>query len=358
MNAAPVAGSSSATAASSPLVIEHATELASRIRKRIWEARTAEDLRYRIAGKTLSFRFLDPRVKEQLSPAFHHLSTHQLNPPDLTVFLDGAMSCSTDLPRVMEWDGWGERDVWVVKVAEMMLIIQSNAQIVGALDCLNNTGYWLDIHERGVNYLERTAPMLPLLTFWFGSMGQFLCHGAAVGSDNGGVLIVGAGGAGKTTTALACLEAGMKYLGDDRCLLSMGEFPHIHSLYGTAKLADITRFPEFEAVIDTNGKQSEEKSLYHLHRLPRSGLHAGFPLRAILMARIENRQETTISSASEARAFLALAASGALHMPEMRKNALRIFDSAARRLPVYDLRLGRNIRSTPDVIRQLLCELS
>jgi hypothetical protein len=143
-------------------------------------------------------------------------------------------------------------------------------------------------------------------------MGQFLCHGAAVGSDNGGVLIVGAGGAGKTTTALACLEAGMKYLGDDRCLLSMGEFPHIHSLYGTAKLADIARFPEFEAVIDTNGKQSEEKSLYHLHRLPRSGLHAGFPLRAILMARIENRQETTISSASEARAFLALAVSGAL----------------------------------------------
>jgi len=218
-------------------------------------------------------------------------------------------------------------------------------------------GYWLELRSTGMTYLDRAAPMRHLLTLWFGLQGRYLFHGAAVGEAGSGVLILGTGGAGKSTTALACLEAGMAYAGDDRCLLSMDELPYVHSLYGTAKLSDSSQFPSLATAIDMEGITSDEKAMYSLHRLSDSKLHSGFPLRAILLAHIEGIQETRISPASHARGFLALAASGALHLPEMRKQALRCFDFIARRLPVYDLKLGANIRSTPEAIRSLLREL-
>ena len=36
-------------------------------------------------------------------------------------------------------------------------------------------------------------------------------------------LIVGRGGAGKSTTVLACAQAGAEFLGDDLCLVEMGD---------------------------------------------------------------------------------------------------------------------------------------
>jgi hypothetical protein len=186
---------------------------------------------------------------------------------------------------------------------------------------------------------------------------KYLFHGAAVGESGRGILILGAGGAGKTTTALACLEAGMTYAGDDRCLLSMSGAPYVHSLYGTAKLSDVSQFPALSAIVDVAGSRPNEKAMYRLHRLSDSTLDRGFRLQAIVLARIEGIQETRFRPASHAAGFLALAASGALYPPEMRKQALRCFDSAARRLPVYELTLGANIRSSPDAIKRLLCEL-
>jgi hypothetical protein len=341
----------------SPQIFERLTEFVFRIRKRILETRDEQPANYQIAGLPVCFRFLDNLIREQVSPAFQHLRTGKNIPPELTVLLEGDSSHLADLPRLLSWDGWGERDIWALEVAEMVLIIQNKGLVIGALDSLNKMGYWLELRSTGMTYLDRAAPMRHLLTLWFGLQGRYLFHGAAVGEAGSGVLILGTGGAGKSTTALACLEAGMAYAGDDRCLLSMDELPYVHSLYGTAKLSDSSQFPSLATAIDMEGITSDEKAMYSLHRLSDSKLHSGFPLRAILLAHIEGIQETRISPASHARGFLALAASGALHLPEMRKQALRCFDFIARRLPVYDLKLGANIRSTPEAIRSLLREL-
>lgn len=358
MNATLIEGGRPVSKVIPPQIIERLWEFVSRIRARIRETQNEQSVNYEIAGLPVRFRYLDPRIKEQVSPAFQHLCTAMNIQPELTVLLDGASSPLASLPQWFDWDGWGERDIWVVKVAEMMLIIQQNGMAVVALDYSNKTGYRLERHSTGMTYLDRAAPMRHLLTLWFGSQGRYLFHGAAVGVSEGGVLILGAGGSGKSTTALACLEDGMAYAGDDRCLLSMDGSPHVYSLYGTAKLLDINQFPSFAPVVDMDGKTCDEKAIYRLHRLSDNTLHCGFPLRAILLAQIEDIQETRISPASHAQGFLALAASGALHLLEMRKQALRCFNSVARQLPVYDLKLGANIRSTPDALRKLLRELS
>jgi len=339
-------------------IVERLSKFVAQIRASIREVHGELHENYEIAGLPVRFRFLDPGIKEQITPAFQHLRTAMKIQPELTVVVDGASSPLANIAQVWDWEGLGETDIWVVEIAKMMLIVQNKARAVVALDYQSKTGYWCELHPIGMTYLARASPLRRLLAYWFASKGKYLFHGAAVGGPDGGVLILGAGGSGKSTTALACLEDGMAYAGDDRCLLSMEGSPHVYSLYGTAKLMDISQFPTFAPVLDVNGKTCDEKAMYLLHRLSDNTLHCGFPLRAILLAQIEDIQETRISSASHARGFLALAASGALHLPEMRKQALCCYNSVARHLPVYDLRLGTKIRSTPGAIRELLRQLA
>ena len=66
--------------------------------------------------------------------------------------------------------------------------------------------------------------------------GRQLVHAAAVGTDEGALLITGRGGVGKSTTALACLEAGMQFLGDDYVVVGLDPEPQVYRLYGSAKL--------------------------------------------------------------------------------------------------------------------------
>jgi hypothetical protein len=338
-------------------ILERLTELISRIQMRILEAQSGQTENYEIAGLPVCFRFLDKRIKEQVSPAFLHLRTERQIQPELTIVLDGVSSPFDSRRRLLDWAGWGEMDIWVVRVAEMVLIVQSEGQVIVAFDDLRRTGYWCEPGATGMNYLDRAAPMCSLLTYWFARRGRYLFHGASIGDSDTGVLILGAGGAGKSTTALACLEAGMTYAGDDYCLLRMNGGPFVDSLFGTAKLSDRSRFPSLAAAMDLEGITSDEKTVYCLHRLPKSSLRFGFRLRSILLARVEPIQETTTSLSSHAKGFLALAPSIGFQLPEMRKDAMRCFDAVARQLPVYDLKLGADMRSTPEAIRRLLREL-
>src|SRR5436190_545935 len=54
-------------------------------------------------------------------------------------------------------------------------------------------------------------PLLRLLHWWLADQPWQLVHGAAVGAAAGGVLVTGVGGAGKSTTALACVSAGWRH---------------------------------------------------------------------------------------------------------------------------------------------------
>ncbi|MCW5712941.1 MAG: hypothetical protein KIT43_00300 [Bauldia sp.] len=70
--------------------------------------------------------------------------------------------------------------------------------------------------------------------------GRQVLHAGAVAHDGAAALLVGVGGVGKSTTALACAFAGADFLGDDLVLVDAagpdGPGPTVHSLFATAKL--------------------------------------------------------------------------------------------------------------------------
>lgn len=80
---------------------------------------------------------------------------------------------------------------------------------------------------------------------WLATQDRCLMHAAGVAVDGRGIMLIGEGGRGKTTTALAAVQRGFNYLGDDLCILrpdSSGRESHqLHGLYATAKLNPDTR---------------------------------------------------------------------------------------------------------------------
>jgi len=66
---------------------------------------------------------------------------------------------------------------------------------------------------------ERSSPLRSAARWWAVLQGGAMVHAGAVGDGERCVLLVGAGGAGKSTSTLACLDSGLQVLGDDYCLL-------------------------------------------------------------------------------------------------------------------------------------------
>jgi hypothetical protein len=136
---------------------------------------------------------------------------------------------------------------------------------------------------------EAGAPLRRQLS-WQLSPEVLFVHAAAVGSAEGVALIAGAAGAGKSSTSLACLQAGMGFLSDDYCLLR--DDPLVaYRLYSTARVYDddIARFPGLpapvitQASIATADPAERPKALYRLHDTLPDRLLASAPVRAVLL---------------------------------------------------------------------------
>lgn len=92
----------------------------------------------------------------------------------------------------------------------------------------------------------RAQPAHHALAAWLSGPAIQMVHAGAVALEGVGVLFVGVGGRGKTTTALACAQAGFAFLGDDLCVIEAGDpgrgtSAAVHGVYATAKLNAETR---------------------------------------------------------------------------------------------------------------------
>ena len=128
---------------------------------------------------------------------------------------------------------------------------QVDAGLLSLLDVRRGLGLLWTANAARLPRYELTFPARSILYWWAHVRGLQMTHAAAVGDAAGGVLLVGKGGSGKSTTALACLEAGLSYAGDDYVLISEQPAPRAHSVYCSGKLhADhIGRLPAYVPLI-------------------------------------------------------------------------------------------------------------
>jgi hypothetical protein len=201
---------------------------------------------------------------------------------------------------------------------------------------------------------EQTKPFLEIFHAWLIDSPWQPIHGGAVGGVEGGVLLAGGSGVGKSTTVLSCVRAGWLYAGDDYLAIrtDRGE-AYVENLYGSARLCvDMAdRFAEFRSAeigaVSMNG--IEKRDLILAEVLPRSRF-GGFPVRAILLPRISGGPRSSLRPASPGQATVAI---GAMTMHLLRAGAQEAFEKIAgiaAATPAYWLDLGDDIDDLPELI--------
>jgi hypothetical protein len=202
---------------------------------------------------------------------------------------------------------------------------------------------------------EQTKPFLEILHAWLIDSPWQPIHGGAIGGADGGVLLAGASGAGKSTTVMSCVRAGWLYAGDDYLAVrSNGSEAHVDNLYASARLrVDMAeRFDEFRSAqvgaVFLNGIEKRDMILAGL--LPRARF-SGFPIRAILLPKITGDARSKLRPASATEATVAI---GSTTMHLLRVGAESTFNkisSLTGITPAYWVELGDDIDDLPAIIK-------
>jgi hypothetical protein len=323
---------------------------------------------YRFGSHTVRFLLAGEQLVDALTPALAHVLVATEDAVDLTVHLWDSSSSGEPLsPLVSVLTDRIASDPYRWLSGRHEIVGISNDRVPATLDQWSGAFslydretaravYWLE--DAGtVAYFERGAPLRTLLSWWLSDVGYQSIHAAGVGDADGGVLLAGKGGSGKSTTALRCLEAGLRHLADDYCMFSVGPPPEAFSMYNTAKLngvADLQRQPRFLSMVENPDATGDEKFLMFLERHLPECLVTSFPIRAVLVPRVTDARATQISDISPGLALAALGPTTLLQRPGSAESALRAMGELVRSVPCYELRLGRDESDAPDVIAGLL----
>ena len=296
-----------------------------------------------------------------LTRALEHLATDDQRTPDLTICLWDSESTRQRMtpPPWRDVDFLARGVIHGYNTERIYTAFQHGSAAVSILDKERNLAVFCAPNSR-VPYWETGSPLRTILHWWLLNHGLQLVHAAAVGNSNGGVLIGGKGGTGKSTTALACLESNLSYVGDDYTLLALDPGPVVHSLYNSAKLNTdhVQRFPALLPKIANSDRLGEEKALLFVNDHYPSKVATKLPVRAILLPRVTGLAETRLKRVSVAMALAALAPSTIFQLPRAGSEAFKFLATFARQLPCFSLELGTDLSSIPTGIEGLLAEIS
>jgi hypothetical protein len=216
---------------------------------------------------------------------------------------------------------------------------------------------------------EGGAPLRRQLS-WAVAPDAVLLHAAAVGDAAGAALLIGSSGAGKSSTALACLQAGMGFLSDDACLLR-GDPPEVHRIHATARLfdEDIDHYIGLGAPAalgrtlapEDPGSQANAagmKALYLLHDAWGERMVTSAPVRVVLLPEPRGARLPQLERIRPTEALRRVAPDALWHMgidPARELTALRRLLAA---VPCYRLVLGRDRAANPALIGEALAAAS
>jgi hypothetical protein len=218
------------------------------------------------------------------------------------------------------------------------------------------TGGDLSLHQRG-------KPLQMLLALWANDRGLQAVHAGLVARDGRGVLIPARSGSGKSTVALACLEAGYTYIGDD--WIGVGRAhdgaPLGYGLYSSTSLepAHAMRFPRLHAHAIPPRDASELKSLVLLAPLFPGQLGHSATVCALALPRIVNRQAVERRPASKGEALLMLVPSAVFAMrPRSGPEGVERLVQLVHTVPAYWLEIGSDLSEIPQRMDEILADVA
>ena len=308
---------------------------------------------FKIGDCIMRLRFAGNKLQPIVLRALNHLAIPRQSEAEFTVNISDGSSCGVKLP-LPEHDELSQTSAGFMRHSDgkIFALIQEDVATISLVDAEAREGFFWTQDAARLFWYEAGSPLRYIFHLWFRQRGQQVVHAAAVGTQNGAAFLVGTSGSGKSTTALACLDAGMIYLGDDYTLASVESKPRAWSLFCTAKVSDesLKRFPKLESFVQRSGAGGE-KSLLFVESNP---AFESLPVRAILWPRISGKIETRIVPVTSAKMLLAFAPSTILQMPVSGGEDFQMLARLVQKVPTYIIEAGTDMKKLADAIRQLV----
>jgi hypothetical protein len=193
------------------------------------------------------------------------------------------------------------------------------------------------------------APLRSILTWWASDLGIGFLHASAVADDRGAVVLAGASGSGKSTTAMACVADGMHFIGDDACMVRLDEGATVYTVYRQAKLErdaaarlpalrDLAIGTTADVVLIDAGRRVIQRA----------------PLRAVLLPSVADRDASRLTAVTTTEARRVLVPASMLEGSGAGASALGAITRLVEAVPCYRLELGRDLSDVVATVRRAL----
>jgi hypothetical protein len=206
--------------------------------------------------------------------------------------------------------------------------------------------------------VDRGRPFNTLLGVWYRDQEVSVIHAAMVSQNDSGIVFVGKGGSGKSTSALACVCAGFSYLGDDAIgLREQSDASFLgYSLYNSGFLDPdhLRRFPRLVPFAVGSTSSEDPKSLILFSRVRPSRLRRAARLTAVVLPRVAATARTVMHPASKGEALLALAPNSLSLRINSSPGGLDQLARLINRVPCYWLDLGEDIDEIPGCVGEVI----
>lgn len=315
---------------------------------------------YRIAGYPVRLRIAGAGLAADIDKSLCHLRATDDAEPALTIEV-----WDDEEVGPVGWTDWPE-DVdfyGTLSVAEdARFVLNQRQSSVMLLDRRENrvTGC---VRGRSSLFLdERARPFHRLLSIWLDDRDIQFIHAALSVVDDQGLLFVGKGGSGKSTSSVACLLADFSFLSDDFVALGKAEEGHLvgHSLYATCLLANdhIDRFPSLAKIAHPPNHDIEVKSVAYLADHQAARFAPDTLITAVILPTVVDRPKTGYRRAKPMEAMLALAPTSIIILPGAAPKSLDKLSELVTTAPAFWLELGHDVGQIGPTVRQICKELA
>lgn len=304
------------------------------------EGRMADpELRVEVAGSRFGIAG-EASLRARLMAALNARST--LEQPDLRILVWSGMPS----PLAKAPPHWRAAERWARKEAVRAagpwgwVYFDPYGEVAILYDAARHrAGMWFANPGSPAQWLV-AAPFLRIFDSWFVPQRKLMCHGAAIARSDTAALIVGPGGAGKSTLAIQAMAHGFGYIGDDYVLLdASGDAPTVHSIYRSGKLFPADARAGIPADVTVAACDDDLADKYLLSIAP-DRLVAAAPIRAVIAPRLGG-DEPAIDPISPAAALQMLMPSVFQQLVGAEQAKLAIAARIAR-IPCYRLSLSRD----------------
>jgi len=323
------------------------------------EAQTGVIIRHlQLAGTLIRLIYAGEALLGHFGAALAHLEVAPIRGPDMTFHIWDSTSTHIAMPPPpFPQQCFTDRgDIWGMNSPRIRTAFHWIECSVNLMDLASGHAiYWVQ-DPAALPYWCDASPLRTLFHWWMAQCGHQLLHAAALGDENGALLITGKGGVGKSTTALAGLAAGLHYLADDYLVVGLTPEPRVYSLYATAKLVpeQLRQFPGLAPWLTNTRHLDREKAVLQLWPAYQGQIRLSLPLKAVVAPHFGSIAETRFQPIAKLALRSAAAFTTLSQLPYAGRKTYEFIDTLLNSVPCLGMALGSDISAVPAAISHLL----